>query len=238
MRQYLQNKKGLVQNVFNKVYDKYDLMNDFMSLGIHRLWKKYAVELLDMAEGQIILDLAAGTGDISKIIGKSLPSDSLLLSCDPNFRMLSLGRDKGIDAGLVEGIYHIGTRAEDLPLADSSVDRVIVGFGLRNFTDIRKSLEEIYRVINVGSRLVILEFSHVKNPVLSKLYDFYSLNIIPGIGKAVAKDKASYQYLVDSIRSHPDQESVKGFMEEVGFENTKYFNILSGIVAIHVGFRL
>ena len=237
MDQILQQKKGLVKGVFNKVYKKYDLMNDLMSLGIHRLWKRYAVELLDLGKDQVVLDLASGTGDISKIIGASLPKGSLLFSCDPNFRMLSIGRDKGIDSGLIGGISHICARAESLPFADSSVDRGIIGFGLRNFTDIKSSLDELHRILDIGSRLVILEFSTVESPFLSKLYNLYSRNVIPTLGSVVAKDKASYQYLVDSIKNHPDQESLKKMMEESGFDRVKYFNILSGIVTIHVGFR-
>lgn len=227
-----------VDAVFDTVADRYDLMNDLMSLGIHRLWKRYAVELLDLDKGQIVLDLAAGTGDISKIIGASLPEGSVLLSCDPNFRMLSLGRDKGIDSGLIGDINHLSLRAESLPFADSSIDRGIIGFGLRNFTDIKKSLEELHRVLDLGSRLVILEFSTVENPILSKLYKIYSRNIIPTLGDIVTKDKAGYQYLVDSIESHPDQESIKKLMKEAGFDRIQYFNILSGIVTIHVGFRI
>ena len=237
MRQQLQNKKNLVKNVFEKVYDKYDLMNDLMSLGIHRLWKRYAIELLDLGKDQIVLDLASGTGDISRMIGASLPEGSVLLSCDPNFRMLSMGRDKAIDSGLMDDINHLSARAEALPFAESSVDRGIIGFGLRNFTDIKKSLEEFHHILSVGSRLVILEFSKVKNPFLSQLYKLYSRNLIPTLGEIVAKDKASYQYLVDSIENHPDQESLKKMMEESGFDRVKYFNILSGIVTIHVGFR-
>ena len=231
-------KFGKVDAVFETVAERYDLMNDLMSLGMHRLWKGYAIELLDLAKDQVVLDLASGTGDISKIIGASLPEGSVLLSCDPNFRMLSLGRDKSIDSGLIGDINHFCAMAESLPFADSSVDRVIIGFGLRNFSDIDKSLEELYRILDVGSRLVILEFSKVESPILSKLYNLYSRNFIPTLGNIVAKDKTSYQYLVDSIKNHPDQESLKKMMEKAGFGRIKYFNILSGIVTIHVGFRL
>ena len=231
-------KFGKVDAVFETVAERYDLMNDLMSLGIHRLWKRYAVELLDLGKDQVVLDLASGTGDISKIIGASLPKGSVLFSCDPNFRMLSLGRDKGIDSGLIGEINHLCARAESLPFAESSVDRVIIGFGLRNFTDIKKSLEELHHILDFGSRLVILEFSTVESPILSKLYNLYSRNVIPALGSIVAKDKASYQYLVDSIKNHPDQESLKKMMEEAGFGRIKYYNILSGIVTIHVGFRL
>ncbi|MEC9248853.1 MAG: bifunctional demethylmenaquinone methyltransferase/2-methoxy-6-polyprenyl-1,4-benzoquinol methylase UbiE [Pseudomonadota bacterium] len=223
-----------VEKVFSSVAPSYDLMNDLMSFGIHRFWKKYAVELLDIEEGQVILDLASGTGDISKLIGEKLGENDVLLSCDANFRMLSTGRDKLTDRGLVNGLTYVGVEAESLPFPDASVNRIIVSFGLRNFSDKKKALDEMYRVLKMGGRLVLLEFSTVRNQFLSRFYNFYSFKVLPRLGEAVAKDRESYQYLVESIRRHPDQESLKTMMEARGFENVSYFNFLSGIVAIHL----
>jgi len=226
-----------VQAVFDSVVNRYDLMNDLMSLGAHRLWKKYAVELLDLNGDQVVLDLAAGTGDISKLIGQKMSKNSILLSCDSNFRMLSRGRDKMTDSGIVENVNFAGASAESLPFSDNSLSRIIVGFGLRNFSDKKKSLEEMYRVLQIGGKIIILEFSKVENKMMSKIYDFYSFNVLPFLGEVVTKDRSSYQYLVDSIRNHPDQISLKNLVETIGFENSDYFNILSGIVAIHVAYK-
>ena len=226
-----------VDRVFDSVVNRYDLMNDMMSLGIHRLWKKYAVEVLDVGKNQVLLDLAAGTGDISSLIGKRLPKSSMLISCNANLRMLSVGRDKMTDLGLVEGITYVRSRAESLPFDDSTLDRAIIGFGLRNFSDQIKALKEVYRVLKVGARIVILEFSEVRNPQLSKLYDFYSFKVLPMLGKAIVKDSESYVYLAESIRKHPNQESLKQMIESAGFVNTQYFNFMSGIVAVHLAHK-
>ena len=227
-----------VDKVFSSVAPNYDLMNDLMSFGVHRFWKKYAVEILDIEDGQVILDLASGTGDISRLIGEKLGGNNVLLSCDANFRMLSNGRDKLTNRGLVNGLTYISVEAESLPFPDASVNRVIVSFGLRNFSDKKKALDEMYRVLKIGGRLVLLEFSAVRNPFLSRFYDFYSFKVLPHLGEAVAKDRESYQYLVESIRQHPDQESLKRMIEAGGFEKVSYFNFLSGIVAIHLAQKI
>jgi demethylmenaquinone methyltransferase / 2-methoxy-6-polyprenyl-1,4-benzoquinol methylase len=223
-----------VRGVFDAVADRYDLMNDLMSGGLHRLWKRYAVTLLDVRPGQEILDLAGGTADLTRLIAGR--NERLRVWCsDINARMLARGRERSIDAGCAGGIHYVQANAEQLPFASASLDRVIIGFGLRNVTHKSRALEEMVRVLVPGGRAVILEFSTVQAPLLARLYDTYSFNILPRLGKMVARDEASYRYLAESIRVHPDQESLALMMERAGFAATRYHNLVGGIVAAHVG---
>lgn len=229
-------KEARVAEVFHSVAGNYDLMNDLMSMGIHRLWKRTTMDLAAIKRGQQVLDLAGGTGDLtikmSRLVG---PSGSVVLS-DINPSMLEEGRKRLINKGIVGNVSFKEINAEAIPFDDQTFDLVTIGFGLRNVTDQLKALKEMRRVLKPGGRLVVLEFSKPVVPGLDKLYDFYSFNIIPKIGKVVANDEASYRYLAESIRMHPDQETLKLLMEEAGFDEVDYKNLTGGIVAIHRGF--
>lgn len=229
-------KESLVGSVFRSVAQKYDLMNDLMSLGVHRLWKKMAVAQCGLKAHQTILDLAGGTGDLSLLMqGQDLPLNIIL--ADINEAMLMVARDRFRDQGIVQGISFLQTNGESLSLGDRQLDCVIVGFGLRNMTHKEKALSEIYRVLKPGGRLVILEFSKPSTAMVQKAYDFYSFGIIPMVGKWVTQDKASYQYLVESIRKHPNQEELAEMLRVAQFNRVEYQNIHNGIVAIHKGFK-
>jgi demethylmenaquinone methyltransferase / 2-methoxy-6-polyprenyl-1,4-benzoquinol methylase len=230
-------KTARVRGVFDSVSERYDVMNDLMSVGMHRLWKRYALELLDVRSGQSILDLACGTADLSRLIARRLKQNAHVVCSDLNASMLSLGRDRMLDHGLVEGINYVQANAEKLPLADSTFDRIIMGFGLRNVTDKPAALREMERILRPGGRALILEFSQVRHPALASLYDQYSFKILPRIGAIVAGDADSYRYLAESIRVHPDQESLKVMMQRAGLENVRYHNLVAGVVAVHIGFK-
>lgn len=231
-------KAGRVQEVFDSVADRYDVMNDLMSCGIHRLWKRFTVELSGVRRGQRVLDLAAGTGDLAaRFAGLVGPEGEVVLS-DINAAMLGRGRDRMANQGLVGNLRYVQANAEQLPFPDASVDCVSVGFGLRNVTHKERALSDIYRVLKPGGRLLVLEFSHPRSPPLRALYDLYSFWVLPLMGRVVARDAASYRYLAESIRMHPDQEGLKAMMEAGGFERCDYFNLTGGIVAVHRGFKL
>lgn len=230
-------KTARVRGVFDSVASRYDIMNDLMSGGMHRLWKRYAVELLDVRPDQKIVDVACGTADLSRLISLRSKRRASILCCDLNANMLQRGRDKMLDAGLVQGIEYVQANAEELPFANASIDRVIIGFGLRNVTNKTIALNEIARILRAGGRLVILEFSHVRQPLLASVYDHYSFKILPRIGALIASDADSYRYLAESIRVHPDQEALKILMQRAGFEAVRYHDLLAGVVAVHVGFK-
>jgi len=230
-------KSRRVRGVFDAVADRYDVMNDLMSGGLHRLWKRYAVTLLDVRADQDILDLAGGTADLTRLIARRADGQARVWCSDINARMLARGRDRSIDGGCVDGVGYVQANAEQLPFADNAIDRVIIGFGLRNVTHKRVALAEMVRVLAPGGRAVILEFSSVRSPLLARLYDSYSFNILPRIGALVAGDEASYRYLAESIRVHPDQESLALMMERAGFVGVRYHNLLAGVVAVHVGWK-
>ncbi|MCP5143143.1 MAG: bifunctional demethylmenaquinone methyltransferase/2-methoxy-6-polyprenyl-1,4-benzoquinol methylase UbiE [Gammaproteobacteria bacterium] len=230
-------KAGMVGQVFTSVADRYDLMNDLMSFGIHRLWKRQAIDLAGVRPGQRILDLAGGTGDLTARMARIAgPTGKLVLS-DINGAMLENGRKRLTDEGLVGNIEYVQANAECLPFEDSHFDLVTMAFGLRNVTDQPAALRSIQRVIKPGGRLVVLEFSKPVLPGLKPLYDLYSFSALPLMGKLVANDADSYRYLAESIRMHPDQETLKGLMQEAGFDRCEYFNLSGGIVAIHRGFK-
>ena len=230
-------KTARVKRVFDTVSPRYDLMNDLMSAGLHRLWKRFAVDLLKLRPGHVVLDLAGGTGDIARLLVQRFPGHNRVLVSDINAQMLWRGRDRALDAGLASGLEYVQGNAEALPFASASIDRVIMGFGLRNVTHKQQALAEIARVLSPGGRVAVLEFSTVKTPLLARAYEFYSFQALPRLGQWVTGDGASYRYLAESIRVHPDQEALKFMLERAGFEGVRYFNLLAGIVAVHVGWK-
>jgi len=230
-------KAKLVGEVFHSVADKYDLMNDFMSLGLHRLWKRFTIDQSGVRKGNIVLDIAGGTGDLSVRLAERVGRDGRVYLSDINSSMLAAGRDRLADRGIAGNVEVVQANVECLPFPDNYFDCVIIGFGLRNVTRKDEALCSMYRVLKPGGRGLVLEFSSPTLPGLSKIYDAYSFNILPLLGKIVAKDEASYRYLAESIRKHPDQESLKEMMEQAGFERTHYFNLAGGIVAVHKGYK-
>ena len=230
-------KTSRVNQVFDNVSEQYDLMNDLMSVGLHRLWKRYAIVCLDIKRGQNVLDLACGSADLSQLILDRLAGDVRLVCSDVNERMLESGRNKLANAGWVKEAAFVRSNAEALPFCNDVIDRLAMGFGIRNVTSKLQALCEMYRVLVPGGRAVILEFSEVKNPFFSKIYDTYSFSIVPKLGRWVTDSEESYRYLVESIRVHPDQESLKVLMEKAGFDKVEFYNLLGGVVAVHVGFK-
>lgn len=230
-------KKRLVGKVFDSVADRYDIMNDLMSFGIHRMWKRFFAEFANIQPTMQILDLAAGTADISTLIAKRLGPGGLVIASDINENMLSNGRDKLMNRGELHKVKYCIANAEILPFPDNSFDRVTIAFGLRNVTNKDAALQEMYRVLKPQGQALILEFSKVNNQMMQKAYDFYSFHILPKIGEVVAKDRQSYQYLAESIRQHPDQKTLKNMIQNAGFYHSDYTNLLNGMVAIHRGFK-
>jgi len=233
----LEEKADRVAGVFHSVAGQYDLMNDLMSLGIHRLWKKFAIELSGVRAGQSVLDVAGGTGDLTAIFAKRVGTEGQIILSDINASMLAVGRDKLIDAGASDNIHYVQANAECVPFADDSFDCITMAFGLRNVTDKDAALRSLTRALKPGGRLLILEFSKPTNPLFGKLYDTYSFSLLPLIGKAVTGDSESYRYLAESIRMHPDQETLKEMLQAAGLENCDYHNLTGGVVAIHRGIK-
>ena len=231
-------KESLVGGVFDSVASKYDLMNDVMSFGIHRIWKKIAMMHTGLKKGQRALDVAGGTGDLAIEMSKQVGADGEVIIADINPAMLEQGRRRLIDKGIAGNVDFVEANAEDLPFEDSSFDCITIAFGLRNVTHQDKALESMYRVLKPGGRLLVLEFSKPVLPGLGKAYDFYSFNIIPLMGRLIAKDEGSYRYLAESIRMHPDQATLKQMMQDARFERCTYHNMSGGIVALHKGFKL
>lgn len=233
-----EEKAERVRAVFDSVATKYDLMNDLMSLGIHRLWKRYAVELTGLRPGHKVLDLASGTGDLAARYSGLVGPEGLVTMTDINAAMLDQGRARMADRGLIGNVEYVQVNAEAIPFEDNMFNCVTIGFGLRNVTDKQQALNEMFRVLKPGGRALVLEFSHPQAEPLKWAYDAYSFKILPLIGKFVTKDEASYQYLAESIRMHPDQEALRGMMEQSGFERCDYHNLTGGIVAVHRGYKL
>ena len=221
-----------VGDVFHSVAEEYDLMNDAMSFGMHRLWKKMLIELSELSEGSIALDIASGTADIPKLINKKFKSVSMHVT-DINASMLALGKDRAINENFFHNCSFALASGENLPYQDQTFDLVTVGFGLRNFTDKERGLKEMRRVLKPNGVLLILEFSKPTNSFFSKIYDWYSFNIIPKLGSFLANDSESYQYLAESIRMHPDQETLKDMVLDAGFDDCKFYNLVNGVVSIH-----
>lgn len=233
-----EEKQKLVAGVFSSVAGNYDLMNDLMSLGIHRVWKRYFVATAQVKPGDRVLDLAGGTGDIAILLQDRVGKDGQIVLGDINGDMLRVGRDRMINKGLVNGFEYTQMNAEALPFPDNSFDLVTIAFGLRNVTDKDKALREMYRVLKVGGQARVLEFSEVTQDWFKPIYDFHSFQVLPRLGKLFAQDADSYQYLAESIRKHPPQEQLKGMMDAAGFERTHFKNLSAGIVAIHTGYKL
>ncbi|MEH6606098.1 MAG: bifunctional demethylmenaquinone methyltransferase/2-methoxy-6-polyprenyl-1,4-benzoquinol methylase UbiE [Pseudomonadales bacterium] len=230
-------KASMVAGVFHSVAAKYDIMNDLMSGGIHRVWKRFTIEVSGARPGNKILDIAGGTGDLTAKFSRLVGAQGQVILADINDSMLKVGRDKLVDLGLCGNIEYAQANAESLPFADNSFDIVTIAFGLRNVTDKDKALRSMLRVLKPGGRLLILEFSKPGNPIVSKAYDTYSFSLLPKIGKVVANDEESYRYLAESIRMHPDQETLKDMMSDAGFAETKYYNLTGGVVALHRGVK-
>lgn len=233
------DKQQKVNDVFHSVASKYDVMNDVMSAGLHRTWKRFAVDISGVKLGDSVLDIAGGSGDLSKLFAKKVGTRLIngaghVILTDINASMLAVGRDRMIDAGF--NVPALQCNAEALPFADNSFDCVIVAFGLRNMTHKDIALKEMQRVLKLGGRLLVLEFSKVWQP-LEKAYDFYSFKLLPFMGKLIAKDADSYQYLAESIRMHPDQETLKQMMIDAGFGRADYYNLSAGVVALHKGYK-
>jgi demethylmenaquinone methyltransferase/2-methoxy-6-polyprenyl-1,4-benzoquinol methylase len=231
-------KQKLVGRVFSSVAQKYDLMNDLMSFGVHRVWKRYFVATAGVKRGDRVLDLAGGTGDIAALIHERVGETGSVVLGDINAEMLQVGRDRLTDRGLVRGLDYAQLNAEALPFPDASFDLVTIAFGLRNVTDKQAALEEMHRVLKVGGRALVLEFSEVKAAPLKPLYDFHSFQILPRLGRLFAGDPESYRYLAESIRKHPPQDELRAMMESAGFARCDYRNLSAGIVAIHSGYRV
>jgi demethylmenaquinone methyltransferase/2-methoxy-6-polyprenyl-1,4-benzoquinol methylase len=226
-----------VRAVFDSVADRYDLMNDLMSAGTHRLWKQFTLSLTGLRPGDRALDIAGGTGDIAAGLARQVGAAGQVVLADINASMLQQGRDRLIDRALVGNVHYVQADAERLPFADASFDCVTIGFGLRNVTDKPAALAAMQRVLKPGGQLLVLEFSKPVLPALSRLYDLYSFNVLPWLGRAVAGDPESYRYLAESIRRHPDQQGLIDLMKSAGLEGCRYHNLMGGIVAVHRGYR-
>ncbi|REG82676.1 bifunctional demethylmenaquinone methyltransferase/2-methoxy-6-polyprenyl-1,4-benzoquinol methylase UbiE [Marinomonas pollencensis] len=226
-----------VANVFHSVAAKYDIMNDLMSGGVHRLWKRHTISQSGVRAGNKVLDIAGGTGDLTLKFSRLVGSEGQVILADINDSMLKVGRDKLANHGVVGNVKFVQANAEALPFPDNTFDCITIAFGLRNVTDKSKALASMYRVLKPGGRLLVLEFSKPESEMLSQVYDHYSFRLLPFMGKVIANDAESYRYLAESIRMHPDQETLKGMMDEVGFERTSYQNMTGGIVALHKGFK-
>lgn len=230
-------KQTMVAKVFHSVASKYDLMNDLMSFGIHRVWKRYTIEASGVRRNQRVLDLAGGTGDLTAKFSRLVGENGEVVLADINDSMLKMGREKLRDHGIVGNVSYVQANAEELPFPDDYFDCITISFGLRNVTDKAKALHSMFRVLKPGGRLLVLEFSKPVLDPLSKIYDAYSFHILPRIGQVIVNDADSYRYLTESIRMHPDQETLKGMMEEAGFDQVSYTNMTGGIVALHKGFK-
>lgn len=230
-------KRQLVAKVFHSVAHRYDFMNDVMSLGIHRFWKRFSIELASVKPHHHVLDLASGTGDLAIRMAPLLDSTGALFVSDINDSMLAIARRRMIEKGFLGNIHYIQADAQHIPFPSNTFDCVTIGFGLRNVTDKEAALQSIFRVLKPGGKLIILEFSHPNSSLLSSIYDLYSFKLIPLFGKLFANDEQSYRYLAESIRMHPDQKKLLNMMNNAGFEQCNYHNLTGGIVAIHRGYK-
>jgi len=230
-------KAGMVADVFHSVAARYDLMNDLMSGGIHRIWKRFTIELSGVRKGNAVLDIAGGTGDLAARFADIVGPEGRVVLADINDSMLQVGRDKLLDRGKQGNLEFVQADAQFLPFPDDSFDCITIAFGLRNVTDKDTALRSMLRVLKPGGRLLVLEFSKPENPLLSKAYDTYSFRVLPMMGRLVANDSDSYQYLAESIRMHPDQDTLREMMEDAGFSRCEYHNMTGGVVALHKGVK-
>jgi len=233
----VEDKAALVKGVFDSVASRYDIMNDLMSAGLHRLWKRRTIEQAGVRKGHVVLDLAGGTGDLAKEFSGLVGPQGHVILADINAAMLRHGRDRMVDAGVAGNLSVVQLDAQNLPFADSTFDRITIAFGLRNVTDKDAAIRSMFRVLKPGGKLLILEFSR-PNDSIRPAYDLYSFKVLPLLGELVAGDADSYQYLAESIRMHPDQETLLAMLQQAGFERCRYLNLAGGIVALHIGFRI
>ena len=231
------DKAGMVRGVFDSVAGRYDLMNDLMSGGIHRIWKRFTIELSAVRPGQTVLDIAGGTGDLAAKFSRLVGPEGQVILADINAAMLAVGRDRLIDKGATGNVQVVQADAQQLPFDDNSIDCITIAFGLRNVTDKAMAMRSMLRVLRPGGRLLVLEFSKPTSALLGKLYDQYSFQILPAMGRLIAQDAESYRYLAESIRQHPDQETLLEMMGTAGFANCRYHNMTGGVVALHQGFK-
>jgi demethylmenaquinone methyltransferase/2-methoxy-6-polyprenyl-1,4-benzoquinol methylase len=231
------DKANLVKGVFDSVASRYDIMNDLMSGGLHRVWKRFTIAQAAVKPGHRVLDLAGGTGDLAREFAKQVGDTGEVVLADINHAMLEQGRKRLVDAGVAGNLSIAQVDAENLPFADASFDRITIAFGLRNVTNKQAALESMLRVLKPGGKALILEFSKPLDSI-RPVYDLYSFKVLPLLGKLVANDDESYQYLAESIRMHPDQETLLGMLEDAGFERCRYHNLTAGIVALHTGYRI
>ncbi|MFQ5901969.1 MAG: bifunctional demethylmenaquinone methyltransferase/2-methoxy-6-polyprenyl-1,4-benzoquinol methylase UbiE [Thermodesulfobacteriota bacterium] len=231
-------KKGLVDELFTSVANRYDLMNDLMSLGTHHFWKRFVVGKTRLREGDCAIDVCGGTADIAILMARLVGENGRVVVYDLNREMLDIGRRKGIDRGFLKGIEFVQGDAEEIAFPDNSFHAATVGFGIRNVTSIEKALKEMMRVVKPGGRVICLEFSHPTSRIFKQLYDLYSFKIIPEIGNAITKRREAYTYLTESIRRFPAQEELKEIMEEVGLHKVRYHNLINGVAAVHVGIKV
>ncbi|MDH5369886.1 MAG: bifunctional demethylmenaquinone methyltransferase/2-methoxy-6-polyprenyl-1,4-benzoquinol methylase UbiE [Gammaproteobacteria bacterium] len=231
-------KVNKVAGVFHSVASKYDVMNDLMSFGIHRVWKRYTIEMSGVRHGHNVLDLAGGTGDLAAKFARIVGQSGSVTVADINDSMLKVGRERLLDKGIAGNVQYVQANAECLPFPDNHFDAITIAFGLRNVTDKDAALRSMYRVLKPGAPLLVLEFSKPESALLNKAYDTYSFKLLPLMGKVIADDPDSYRYLAESIRMHPDQETLKGMMSEAGFEKCEYFNLTGGVVALHRGYKI
>lgn len=231
------DKQRKVADVFHSVASRYDLMNDLLSGGVHRLWKRFTIEVSGVRAGHRVLDIAGGTGDLAYKFSRLVGTEGLVVLADINASMLNVGRDRLIDRGAVGNVTFAQANAESLPFPDNTFDCITIAFGLRNVTDKDKALRSMLRVLKPGGRLLVLEFSKPNNPLLAKAYDAYSFHAMPVIGKIVTNDADSYRYLAESIRMHPDQNTLKNMMDDAGFSECEFYNMTGGVVALHKGVK-
>ena len=234
----VEDKAQRVSSVFSSVAENYDLMNDLMSLGVHRLWKRFVIDLAGIRQGQRVLDLAGGTGDLTKQLLKRVGESGSVTLADISAPMLDVGRRRLVDSGILRGVSYVQANAETLPFAENSFDRVSIAFGLRNVTVKERALTAMLRVLRPGGQVLILEFSTLNVPLLDPLYRAYLMNVLPRMGQIVAGDSDSYRYLAESIRLHPSQEVLLEMMKAAGFERCSYHNLSGGIAAVHRGYKL
>jgi demethylmenaquinone methyltransferase / 2-methoxy-6-polyprenyl-1,4-benzoquinol methylase len=232
-----EDKARRVRGVFDSVADNYDLMNDLMSAGAHRLWKRFTLALANLRPGQRALDIAGGTGDLAAGLARQVGEKGLVVLSDINAAMLARGRDRLLDAGFVGNVAVVQADAERLPFPDATFDCITIGFGLRNVTDKPRALASMQRALRPGGQLLVLEFSQPRLPALKTLYDAYSFRVLPWLGRTVAGDESSYRYLAESIRMHPDQETLLTMLKAAGLEGCRYHNLAGGIVAVHRGYK-
>ncbi len=231
----VEEKAKRVAGVFHSVAAKYDVMNDLMSAGVHRIWKRFTIELSSVRKGDSVLDIAGGTGDLTRQFSSLVGPEGRVVLADINDSMLNVGRDKLTDLGVAGNVEYVQADAQYLPFPDNTFDCITIAFGLRNVTDKALALRSMLRVLKPGGRLLVLEFSKPTNPIVEKLYDRYSFSLLPFMGKLVANDADSYRYLAESIRMHPDQDTLKQMMIDAGFEQCRYYNMTGGVVAVHKG---